>query len=905
MRVSGIVLALSGLSLLSSAVPVPAQTLPAGFQRQQVIGARSNPTAIRFARDGRVYVAQKSGEIFEYDNLLDTSGTRIADLRTRVHNFWDRGLLGLALDPDFPDEPYLYVLYTHDAGIGGNAPRWGAVDQSGDGCGGALSNGGPTASNGGCVVSGRLSRLTLSNGTTTEQVLVEDWFQQYPSHSIGTVLVGADGFLYAGAGDGASFNFTDWGQSQNANFPDTDSPTDEGGALRAQDIRSSGDALGLSGTLIRVDRRTGVAAPGNPRFGAAGVSANERRVLAHGFRNPFRFTQRSPTNEVWIGDVGWNSWEEIDVVPDPTTTSTTTPTNHGWPCYEGVDRQGGYDAENKPLCETLYTAGASAVKAPFYAYAHAINTGASCTGSGSAVSGLAFYRGGAYPASYLNALFFADYNRDQIFALRDVNLDGVPDAPTQSGCGSTPEPTPYLFVNGGDINVVDLTRGPGGDLFYVSLDQGTISRVTFGANRAPSAAVRLAAGNTVRGGARTVALDASNTVDPDAGDTLTYAWDLDGDGQFDDASGVNLTTANVVLPATAVWRVGVRVSDQTGANDSAQLRVISGNTPPVATISAPTSPGALFRVGDVLFGAGSGSDAEDGNLPAANLEWTLIVQHCSDETFLDCHSHQVTSGTGPFVNFDAPDHEYPSFLRLRLTATDSNGDAAQSQVDILPAVANVTMATVPAGLQLAVGSAGATTTPFVHKNIANGEFSVNAITPQVQGATEYAFTQWSDGGTASHLARIAQPGNATLTATYAAHANPAVAISGRTSRVIAGDPFTYTITVSNLTTVLVNGITYAHTPPAAVVGAAWTCTATGGATCPAASGTGAISNSVNMPGNATLVYVFQGTLAAAPPATFTITATTAPPSGLFDSNVANNTANDLVDTLRMFANGFE
>ena len=49
-----------------------------------------------------------------------------ADLRTQVHNFWDRGLLGLALDPDFPDDPYVYVLYTHDAAIGGRRRRAGA-----------------------------------------------------------------------------------------------------------------------------------------------------------------------------------------------------------------------------------------------------------------------------------------------------------------------------------------------------------------------------------------------------------------------------------------------------------------------------------------------------------------------------------------------------------------------------------------------------------------------------------------------------------------------------------------------------------------------------------------------------------------------------------------------------------
>ena len=61
----------------------------------------------------------------------------------------------------------------------------------------------------GCLVSGRLSRLRASGNVMTgsEQVLVEDWCQQYPSHSVGTVEFGRDGALYASGGDGASFNF--------------------------------------------------------------------------------------------------------------------------------------------------------------------------------------------------------------------------------------------------------------------------------------------------------------------------------------------------------------------------------------------------------------------------------------------------------------------------------------------------------------------------------------------------------------------------------------------------------------------------------------------------------------------------------------------------------------------------
>jgi glucose/arabinose dehydrogenase len=111
-----------------------AATLPAGFQESVVFSGLTQPTAVRFAPDGRVFVAEKSGVVKVFDSLSDTSPTVFADLRTNVHNFWDRGLLGLALHPSFPATPYVYVLYTYDAAIGGTAPRWGTPGATSDGC---------------------------------------------------------------------------------------------------------------------------------------------------------------------------------------------------------------------------------------------------------------------------------------------------------------------------------------------------------------------------------------------------------------------------------------------------------------------------------------------------------------------------------------------------------------------------------------------------------------------------------------------------------------------------------------------------------------------------------------------------------------------------------------------------
>jgi hypothetical protein len=99
----------------AGAVPIPELT--------RILGIYSD---IRTSYRARPF-AEKRGVIKVFDSLTDTSPDIFADLNVNVYNFWDRGLLGMALDPNFPAVPYVYVLYTYDHVLGSSAPapRWG------------------------------------------------------------------------------------------------------------------------------------------------------------------------------------------------------------------------------------------------------------------------------------------------------------------------------------------------------------------------------------------------------------------------------------------------------------------------------------------------------------------------------------------------------------------------------------------------------------------------------------------------------------------------------------------------------------------------------------------------------------------------------------------------------------
>jgi glucose/arabinose dehydrogenase len=412
-----------------------AASFPPGFVSEVVIGSGLFlPTAIAFASDNRIFIAEKRGVVRVWQNGT-LYATPFIDLQDEVSDHGDRGLLGLALHPNFPTTPYVYLLYTYDPpGVvrdanGSRVSRLLRVTASATNPNVAATGPGSRV-----VLLGTNSTLANSGNTST----LDD--QENPScgrgpdyvrdcvpadfdtHDIGTVAFGKDGMLYVGNGDAASFL-----------YPDKRS-------LRALELDS------MAGKIFRIDPLTGAGLSDNP-FYNGDPDANRSKVLSLGLRNPFRFTLHPVTNELYVGDVGMDTWEEINAGRGK---------NFGWPCYEGNAQQGLY--ANSPLtaerCRQLYAEGADAVQMPAYAYQHA--------GTGAATSGGVFYTGANYPAQYRGVMFIADYNRDWI---KYLTFDAQGRATVRD----------FAEAVGGEGGPAQLLVGPDGNLYYVVL--GAVNEV--------------------------------------------------------------------------------------------------------------------------------------------------------------------------------------------------------------------------------------------------------------------------------------------------------------------------------------------------------------------------------------------------------------------------------------------
>ncbi|MCB9137411.1 MAG: PQQ-dependent sugar dehydrogenase [Caldilineaceae bacterium] len=431
-------------SLPAAAAPAAEEFIfPPGFSVEAIAEELNLPTAFDIAADGRIFVAEKAGRVRVVQNgvLLEEP---FIDLSHEVNDSETRGMMGLALHPNFPRTPFIYLSYVYEPpeakghpDSGGRVSRLVRVEAD-------LTNTNVHKPGSFFVMLGKNSTFAnIGNPDKADQppfscqdaagTPVQDCLPAESSaHVIDFVKFGPDGALYVSNGDGTT-NFK-------AN-------------QRAQDPNS------LAGKILRINPLTGQGYANNPFFDGD-YNSNRSKVYALGMRNPFRFTFSPYTGEIFVADVGNEDWEEIN--------RGRMGANFGWPCFEGREK-----IRDHALCDPVHS-GAYPATFAAYEYPHSQGYGAAIGGD--------FYTGSGYPARYRGGYFFHDFN---VGAIQYLTFAANGAAAVHDFGGLTPA-------------IVQISRGPGGDLLLLSLARGALYRLRYSA-AAAAAAPTPAGGEGVEG----------------------------------------------------------------------------------------------------------------------------------------------------------------------------------------------------------------------------------------------------------------------------------------------------------------------------------------------------------------------------------------------------------------------
>jgi PKD repeat protein len=327
-----------------------------------------------------------------------------------------------------------------------------------------------------------------------------------------------------------------------------------------------------------------------------------------------------------------------------------------------------------------------------------------------------------------------------------------------AGADGLPDPG-KVTVFGDDLPPpVELEFGPGGELWYVDIFGGKIHRIGYSSTNAPPQAA-LTASATSGDPPLTVTFDARASSDSDPGDVLTYAWDLDGDGELDDGTGSVVTTT---YGTVGTRTVRLQVTDAAGARDTAETTIRVGTAAPVPTITTPAS-GAAMAVGAPVSFSGGASVPGVGALPPSALSWRVDLLHCP--VVDQCHRHpDVYARDGAASgSFTMPDHQYPAAVEVRLAAT-WQGETATVTRRVDYRTADITLAADTAGALLTLAGETAPA-PFTRPLPQGGTVTVSAPATVSNASGTFAFSSWSDGGARTH--DIVVPTTArTVTARY-------------------------------------------------------------------------------------------------------------------------------------------
>ncbi|MET8827200.1 carbohydrate-binding protein [Streptomyces sp. NPDC004610] len=619
---------------------------PADYQQIQLAtGAAETgePMSLAVLPDRSVLHTARDGTI----RLTDAAGNTKQAGKLDVYTHDEEGLQGIAADPAFTTNRFVYVYYSPKLTTpAGDAPTTGTAADF-EPWKGHLN----------------LSRFTLrADGTldmASERIVLE-----VPNDRGQCCHVGGDidfdtaGNLYLTTGD-------DTNPFDSAGYAPIDERTNRNPQFDAQ--RSSGNTNDLRGKLLRIKPTAagGYTVPAGNLF-AAGTANTRPEIYAMGFRNPFRMSVDRATGTVYLGDYGPDAGG-TDANRGPggqvEFNRITSPGNYGWPYCTGTNTTAEtyneytfpsgpsaakYTCSGGPANNSFRNTGQSTLppaRASWIKYGLDGSPPEFGGGSESPMGGEVYrYDPNStstvkFPQSLDGRFFAAEYGRQWIKAI-EVKADGT---------YGVIEDMPW---NG--TQVMDTDFGPDGALYV--LDYGTggnnsaLYRIEYigGANRNP---VAQASANRTSGALPlAVQFSSAGSSDPEGG-ALTYSWNF-GDGTTSTAANPSHT-----YTTAGTYRPTLTVRDPQGLTGTASLVVTAGNTAPTVTLQQPLD-GQLFSFGDTVPFTVQVSDPEDGTIDCSKVKVTYLLGH-------DAHTHAITSSTGCQGTITVPaDGEHDSAANL-------------------------------------------------------------------------------------------------------------------------------------------------------------------------------------------------------------------------------------------------
>ncbi|WP_069884363.1 ThuA domain-containing protein [Streptomyces luteocolor] len=627
-------------------------TVWSGYEKTALDDNTADPMELDVAKDGKVFYVQRSGEVKIFDPKSHSTSTAG---KLDVYTGGEDGLVGMELDPKFADNRWIYLYY---------APAKATDDVN------------------------RLSRFTVTKDNTldlaSEKKLLDvpayrDRTFPEPGHTGGAVEFGPNRTLYLGVGDDTPPNLDPAWQGY--------APLDwRPGKQMLDAARTAGNTNDLRGKILRIKPTDsgGYTIPQGNLF-KKGTPKTRPEIYAMGFRNPFRFTVDPKNGYVHASDYGPDrggpttergpeGLVEVNVIKKAG--------NFGWPfCHGNNQAYAPYDPDTqkagakfdcaKPTNPSPNNTGLKdlpPLQQPDIWYGYGTSKEFPEVGSGGSapMSGPVYHYDAKnpsktkFPAYFEGANFFYEWARDSVKELRfdkDGKLLKIND----------------FLKSAKFAKPMDMTFGPDGSLYVLEWgsefgggnnDSG-LYRIDYAqGQRIPLAKAKASATN----GPVPLKVDFSSagSTDPD-GDSLTYAWDFDGDGTYDS------TEANPSHTYTAKgdFNAQLKVTDSSGKSGYANIPVTAGNTAPEVTIETPVD-GKLIEFGDKIPYKVKVTDPEDGTIDCSKVTVNPALGH-------DDHEHPTTDIPGCEGTVDTGDlggHPEGADLTYVLNAkyTDKGGD---------------------------------------------------------------------------------------------------------------------------------------------------------------------------------------------------------------------------------------